>query len=305
MDARYEEKTFESYFNSELDRKTSVYFPFGQVQEGVVGLDSAAHSRNWYLWRKLGYPFWFLPPFSGVELQDIAREMERFLQKEVHNIPAMKVNLLFQYKRPEFITVSSGAEWHLWNRRYFRYDLYDQQHALLSHIEATFGQDAIVLYAAPAVEDVEELVDLKKSNAIIDNTNFRRASELDGHHRNTYIKAGTYSQACSNPERLDNFDLIELIDNVEPKAQRDNGQFLLEFAARVNSSVREAKGIGYLKAAFVERMDEFKEYELERHEFFFAMLTMSVFREITGSQWVLPLHHGANAYPVGLPDAVR
>ena len=27
MDARYEEKTFESYFNNELDRKTSIYFP--------------------------------------------------------------------------------------------------------------------------------------------------------------------------------------------------------------------------------------------------------------------------------------
>ena len=44
MDARYEEKTFESYFNNELDRKTSIYFPLGQVQEGVLGLDSVAHS---------------------------------------------------------------------------------------------------------------------------------------------------------------------------------------------------------------------------------------------------------------------
>jgi hypothetical protein len=295
MDARYEEKTFESYFNNELDRKTSIYFPLGQVQEGVVGLDSAAHSRSWFLWRKLGYPFWLSPPFSGVELQDIAKEMERYLDKEVHNIPTMKVNLLFQYKRPEFITMSSGAEWHLWKRRYFRYDLYTEQHALLSHIETTFGQDAIVLYAAPAVEDVGDLVKLKKSRAIIDNTNFRRASELNGHHRNTYIKAGTYSQACSDPQRLDNFRLIELIENVEPKAQRGNGQFLVEFATRINSSMREARGIGYLRTAFVERMSEFKEYELERYELFFAKLTMSVFREVTGSQWVIPLHNGANA----------
>ena len=195
MDARYEEKTFESYFNTELDRKSSLYFPLGQVQEGVLGVDSVAHSRSWRLWRKLGYPFWLSPPFTGVELQHIAEEMERHLGVEVKNIPAMKVNALFQYKRPQYITMASGAEWHLWHRKYFRYDLYVEQHALLSHIEATFGSDAIVLYAAPAVEDVSDLVRLKKKNAIIANTNFRRASELNGHHRNTYIKAGTYSQA--------------------------------------------------------------------------------------------------------------
>ena len=68
--ARYEEKTFESYFNNELDRKTSIYFPLGQVQEGVLGLDSVAHSRGWFLWRKLGYPFWLSPQFSGVELRE-------------------------------------------------------------------------------------------------------------------------------------------------------------------------------------------------------------------------------------------
>lgn len=295
MDARYEEKTFESYFNNELDRKASIYFPLGQVQEGIVGLDSAAHSRSWRLWRKLGYPFWLFPPFSGIELQDIANEMERYLDKEVYNIPAMKVNLLFQYKRPQFITMSSGSEWHLWKRKYFRYSLYAEQHALLSHIEATFGQDAIVLYAAPAVEDVSDLVKLKKAGTIIDNTNFRRASELNGHHRNTYIRAGTYSQACSEPQRIENFSLIQLIENTEPKAQRENGQLLVEFAKRIYSSMIEAKDIGYLRTAFVDRMRQYKGYELERFSLFFAILTMSVFREVTGCQWIIPLSGSANA----------
>lgn len=295
MDARYEEKTFESYFNNELDRKTSIYFPLGQVQEGVVGLDSVAHSRSWGLWRRLGYPFWLSPPFPGVELQEIAEEMEHYLGKEVHNIPAMKVNLLFQYKRPQFITMASGAEWHLWNRKYFRYHLYAEQHALLSHIEATFGLDAIVLYAAPAVEDVSELVQLKKKGTIIDNTNFRRASELNGHHRNTYIKAGTYSQACSDPQRLDNFQLLELIEGIEPSTQRENGQFLVEFAKRISASMREAQEVGYLRAAFVDRMSEFQNLDLERFRLFFAMLTMSAFREITGTQWVVPLIRKTNA----------
>lgn len=135
--------------------------PLAGVQEGVLGLDSVAHSRGWFLWRKLGYPFWLSPQFSGVELREIAHEMEHYLGREVKNIPTMKVNLLFQYKRPQYITMSSGSEWHLWNQKYFRYDLYTQQHTLLSHIETKFGNDAVVLYAAPSVVDVGDLVNLK------------------------------------------------------------------------------------------------------------------------------------------------
>ena len=295
MDARYEEKTFESYFNNELDRKTSIYFPLGQVQEGVLGLDSVANSRKWLLWRKLGYPFWFSPQFSGVELTEIAREMEKYLGREVKNIPSMKVNMLFQYKRPEYITMSTGAEWHLWNTKYFRYDLYAQQHALLSHIEAKFGQNAVVLYAAPSILDVSELVKLKRAGSIIDSTNFRRASELDGHHRNTYIKSGTYSQACSEPERIENFNLIEMIEAIEPNQLQGNKELIINFSKNIYSAMREAEGLGYLKTAFEDRMNEFRDYELEQFGLIYAMLTMSVFREVTGCQWLIPFKGRKNA----------
>ena len=63
MRVNYEEKTFESYFNNELDSRTSVYFPFGQVQEGSIGADSAAFSKNRRLWWRLGHPFIFSLPF--------------------------------------------------------------------------------------------------------------------------------------------------------------------------------------------------------------------------------------------------
>lgn len=286
MDARYEEKTFENYFNNELDKKTSIYFPLGQVQEGILGLDSVAHSKRRGFWSYLGF---FYPPPSGVKLQDIAMVMEEFLKDEVNNIPDIKVNLLFQYKRPQFITRSSGAEWNLWKRKYFRYRLQNEQHALLSHIEDTFSQDAVVLYAAPAVVDVSELVKLKKAGKIIENTNYRRASELNGHHKNTYIKAGTYSQACSDPERIENFSLIKLIDNIEPKARQENKRLLIYFTKNINSSILEANGIGYIRTAFVDRMNQLNEYKIEKYRLFYAMLTMNVFREITGCQWIVSL----------------
>ncbi|EPL3991177.1 hypothetical protein M2010_002182 [Providencia stuartii] len=207
----------------------------------------------------------------------------------------MKVNLLLQYKRPQYITNSTGAEWHLWNQKYFRYELYAQQHALLSHIETTFGNDAVVLYAAPSVVDVDDLVTLKIANSIIDNTNFRRARELDGHHRNTYIKAGTYSQACSEPEKIENFNLIEMIEAMQPHQSEDNAQLIINFSSQINAAIENVEGIGYLKTAFENRMNESRHYELQQFELFYSMLTMSVFREVTGCQWLIPLDGQKNA----------
>lgn len=56
MDAEYEEKTYENYFNAELDRRVEVYFPFGQVQEGGIGADAAAFSSDRWLWGRIGFP---------------------------------------------------------------------------------------------------------------------------------------------------------------------------------------------------------------------------------------------------------
>ena len=221
--------------------------------------------------------------------------MERYLGREVKNIPAMKVNLLFQYKRPQYITMSTGSEWHLWNQKYFRYELYAQQHALLSYIEKKFGNDAVVLYAAPSVVDVSELVNLKRAGSIIDHTNFRRARELDGHHRNTYIKAGTYSQACSEPEKIENFNLIEMIEAMKPLQSGDNDKRIISFSKQINSAMKDVEGIGYLKTAFENRMNEFRDYELQQFDLIYSMLTMTVFREVTGCQWLIPFDGRKNA----------
>jgi hypothetical protein len=111
MRAYFEEKSYETFFNNELDRRSEVYFPLGQVQEGYLGFDSSAFSRNRGLWRRVGFPFWFSPQFRGAELEDIAEEMEHWLNVEIDNVPRMKANMLFQYKKPEYISSSLGKEW--------------------------------------------------------------------------------------------------------------------------------------------------------------------------------------------------
>lgn len=286
MEPRYEEKTFENYFNTELDGKCSIYFPFGQVQEGSIGADSAAYSRSWLLWRRLGFPFLMNPKFSGVDLSDIASEMESLLGKEINNIPTMKTNLLFQYKRSEFITTPLGTEWHLWKQRYFRYDLYQKQHALLAHIESKFGTKVLVIYAAPAVQNINELVTLKKNKSIIKNTNFRRACDLTGHHRNTYVKSGTHSIACSEPKHLDNFDLLEKIKRHEASQFRNNVEFITSFASNIGEVTGKYE---FIKDAWSERVSEINDNGLQRYKLLYAMLQMSVFRELTGVQWMVAL----------------
>ena len=247
MKVQFEEKTYENYFNNELDSRSSIYFPLGQMQEGVLGLDSAANSKNRRLWRKFGYPFWFFPPFVGVDLKEIADEMEKIIGKVVRNIPKMKVNLLFQYKRPEYIASKLGKEWRYWNTPYFRYDLYQEQHNLLIKLESSFGRQALILYAAPAIKKIDELVKLKKHQKIIENSNFKKASELTNHDTNTYLRAGTYSIACSEPEKIENMNLLSLLESQEQYHDLENKGFIINASKRTEGVVTFKTQIFYLE----------------------------------------------------------
>lgn len=284
MQPRYEEKTFESYFNTELDRRTSIYFPFGQVQEGGIGADAAGYSRSHWLWWRFGYPYFFRIPFNGADLREVAEEMEGHLGREIKNIPSMKANLLFQYKRPELITTKRGSEWTNWNQKYFRYDIYQEQQALLAHLASRFGGQALVLYASPALADINDLVDAKKHGCLIENTNFRLASELTGHHRNTYIKAGTYSIACSEPERFEQFDLLARLEQLESIQSVENSELVVQFAKGVRTAATEN---AFLGKAYQSELEVYTEAGIEEYPLLFSMISMSVFRELSGAQWVL------------------
>lgn len=288
MQPRYEEKTFESYFNTELDRRTSIYFPFGQVQEGGIGADASGFSRSRWLWWRLGYPYLFHLPYEGVDLREVADEMEKHLDREIKNIPSIKANLLFQYKRPELITSKLGSEWSHWNQKYFRYDVYQEQQELLAHLASKFGGKALVLYASPALEDVNDLVDAKKRRCLIENTNFRPASDLTGHHRNTYIKAGTHSIACSEPERLEQFDLLARLEQLESSQAAENSELVVQFATEVRTVAMENDTLG---KAYRSEIQAYVEAEIERFPLFFSILSMGIFRELSGVQWVLATNY--------------
>lgn len=280
----YEEKTFESYFNSELDQRSNVYFALGQVQEGALGFDSSAHTRNRRLWDFLGYPFWFFSDFAGVDFQDIARNMGEHLVREINNIPPIKVNLLLQYKRPEPISSPNAKEWQHWKEPYFRYRINDHQQKLLEKLHDQFGTRALVLYAAPAIATVDELMKIKIQKKIIENTNFCKADSLRTHHTNTYTKAGTHSIACSEPEQIDRFDLLEEIAKMESPSVTENARAIKEFAESVKKTVLDGPAFGN---ALRERLGEFEGKGLDGGSLLAALRDMAVVREITGLQWII------------------
>lgn len=290
MRTTFEEKTYENYFNAELDRKSKIFFPLGQVQEGSLGFDASAYSESKRLWRWVGYPFASGASFKGADLQDIATEMEHYLGIEINDMPRMKANLLFQYKKPEYITTSIGSEWPHWNQPYFRYFIYNEQQDLLMQIHKKFKSALLVLYASPAAQNVNDLVAHKMNNEIIRNSNFTRAADLHGHGRNTYISAGRHSIACSEPTRIRSVDLISALEDIYTNDSRredsieNNRDFITQFVNQVKSTTADNK---YFSASFLSLNESLS--SIDNYPLFSSFLTMTNFRSLTGIQWMVKI----------------
>ena len=287
MRTNFEEKSYENYFNNELSRQSKVYFPLGQVQEGYFGFDASAFSKNRKLWRWLGYPFWFFPSFGGAELQDVADEMEHQLNIEIDHVPKMKANILFQYKKPEYIASSLGKEWYLWIQPYFRYDIYPEQQELLMHIDSHFRKKILIIYAAPAVRDINELVSIHMNSQIIEYSNFKRVADLSGHNRNTYIKAGRHSIACSEPEKIDNVNLLREFETISEKRiekGKSNKEFIIDFRKEIVSLVNDVP----LYSSSFNQLNE-RILKWNRLELLYSFMVMSNFKLLTGLQWLIKI----------------
>ncbi|WEJ86185.1 hypothetical protein [Kluyvera intermedia] len=287
MLAKYEEKTYESYFNSELDKRSSIYFPFGQVQEGGIGADSAAMSQDIWLWKRFGCRSQPWLRFSGIDLMVVAEIMNDLIEGEIKNIPSIKTNLLFQYKRPELITTAKGKEWSYWNQKYYRYPIYKEQQILLEKLDKRFGSKALILYASPAIYDINDLVEAKINGSIIEATNFCKVGKLKGHHRNTYIKSGNRSFACSEPEVLPHFDLLVNLAQLDDQMDDMNTTAVLNFTSELRRTVEEDPYIG---ESFRALLMPYQEKELERFQFLYEYIAMGIFRDLTGIQWLVSVN---------------
>lgn len=181
--------------------------------------------------------------------------------------------------------MSNGSEWTHWNTPYYRYTIYKEQQELLMHIDYCFGNKVLIVYASPALHDVNDLVSAYLNRQIIDISNFRKASELNGHHRNTYTQAGQYSIAFSEPEKIENFDLLSEINELiyDRNTNENNRQFVVNFSKQLSNVINESKYAESFKK-LNERFSKFTQFEL-----FYSHLKLHSFNQLTGIQWLAKL----------------
>jgi hypothetical protein len=207
MKVKFKEKTYESYFQTELGRRTNVSFAPDQTDEGLLGFDGAFH-----------LPFGFLPDifpyvrarrwrhFVGFSASDI----DSFGAELNDRLPPFNLNLFAQYKRPEHMERSNATEWSSWGAPYYRYTTEDHQQRLLEKVaEAALGRAAVV-YASPAFWSSADLFTYGRDGGIVAHSNIADVARLSGHHRFSYVSAGYHGVGHSEPEPVQSepFDVI-------------------------------------------------------------------------------------------------
>ena len=162
--------------------------------------------------------------------------------------------------------------------------MYLQQQKLLEAIDRNFEQKALVIYAAPAISSLNELVQCKKNQKIIESSNFKRARDLSNHRTNTYIKSGTHSLACSEPEKIEN---ISILSELERFGQAENADARKSIENTSKSIEEVLANDTYYKIAFNDLMEEYR--GLKQYEILYSHLLMKCFREITGVEWLVSI----------------
>jgi hypothetical protein len=215
MDCQFEEKEFEQPLNAELACKGRI-FPPGQVLEGIIGIDAAVFStkKNFFLlWKKDGSQ----NDQKGVHLNS---KLWDFVAKQLDDtrFPKFKCNVFLQHKCPTYIKKKWGGEYRYWNQPYFRYELKENQQDILSRLDQKVSSHAIVAYSCPSFWESEELWRHAAESELVENTNFARPREIDGHALYTFVKGGAFGKAFSeHPVTVKCVNIIKEIDNFTQK----------------------------------------------------------------------------------------
>jgi len=296
MRVNYEEKTFEIFFNMEISNKLSACFPLGQALEGFLGADFVAMSSSVSLSKIItGDPF-LLYYCKGATLEEIIDIKKTFLTtKSIHKLnsiymglinklPPMKSNLLFQYKKPEYMLTANALEWDAWNQPYYRYDLYDGdtfQHSTLVELSEKLVNIAKVVYASPAISSINELIDSYNNKNLLNETNFTDVSNLKGHGRNTYIKSGYNSIACSEYTKVESIPVDKLNKNYNSKKFNNNCDYIIYFSSTLEESMKNT----YLYEAYKSLNQN--NYEYHNFKLLYAMSKINNCLLILGLRWLL------------------
>ena len=191
MQCEFEEKSFETQFNSEL----GLVMAPGQAAEAVLGYDGIACPPAWHVvWKALGIAT--VP--AGVQLQPSHWSGLASRPRKAQIFEGFVSSLILQYKRPERMTTKNATQWSRWNAPYYRFDITSAQQGVLATLEMNLGSSAEVRYASPCFYTQADLVRHVLARTVVTQTAFARPKQLGGHSCWTYNGPG--AQGWANPE---------------------------------------------------------------------------------------------------------
>lgn len=278
MDVGYAEKTFETFIDAELLSKYGKGWAPGQYEEGFVGFDfyfEMSAIKHFFHFRKL------FKYYRGIDITDILTYVEKKAHVILRGMPKIKTNILFQYKCPEYMTMSNASEWNNWKGAYFRFKIDSKQQKLIEDIHNSFPQ-VLVLYAAPAIKTSDELYKAAAKKKIIKNTNFTEGYKLSNHKVNTYQNAGKYSIACSEPEKIESFQLEELKDRIINENNLDNRDYYIKFAEYIKTLMNKDRDNLFAYNILLKNIINEEDINLEEYPLINSFLIIDIFKEITG-----------------------
>jgi hypothetical protein len=244
MNAEFEEKTYEQHLTRELVNGRRLFFPPGQVLEGIVGFDVALRTSNRHFWKLFPHAnsWWrrmlFMPPL-GIHLR---HEWWQELEREIEYFPKFKFNCFIQAKRPERMVRSDAEEYASWNKPYFRYDTFSSQRQALESLAHTTSGKAIVAYACPAFHTHKELWTAIYSGQLVSRSNFCEVAKLNGHGRYSFVSSGSYGTAHSDPIPIESRPFEQALDELQDQAAWESNSAFLTETAKVIVDASEQLG---------------------------------------------------------------
>lgn len=239
MHAKFEEKSYEQHLTSELVHSPRLFFSPGQVLESIVGFDVALRTSNPIFWKLFPSmcPWWQRMFFMHPPGTHLKHEWWQELEGEIERFPKFKFNCFIQAKRPSRMVRSDAAEYSVWEKPYFRYDMFsNQQQALESLAQKTSGK-AIVVYACPAFHTSKELWAAIDAGQLVKQSNFCEVAKLNGHSRYSFISPGNFGIAHSEPTPVESAPFEQALEALQnQESAQSNSDFLANTAETIASA---------------------------------------------------------------------
>jgi hypothetical protein len=257
--AEFEEKDFEGPLYNQLLSGSSNFATPGQVFEGNFGIDAALEVLHCTFWNYFGYP----APIRGVVLNNIPWGFiwPRLGRRGV--LPNFSVNALIQAKRPDRLEGRRSAFSSFGiTGRYWRFFVTPHQQQLLERLSGILANQALVVYASPAFDTLDELYTLTTSRQVVDRSSFVKASRMAGHNAWNYNTPGTRGVAESAPEPIEDKAFHDQVNGMLERYNRDANprEELANLHAVLVTTCKEISDGNPLARFFLNRHSQMQEF---------------------------------------------